>query len=260
MGNRGQAAIREAQGALVWRLTSRPRGRGAEERDRTMRNWLRAAGWWASDYSFVLYWQARGVLNRAEPEALRTGEGTPIVVLPGVYEPWKFLLPLVEHLRESGRPVHVIPDLGLNVRPVPEAAAIVSAYLEQHGLADAVIFAHSKGGLIGKAVMAGTQAGHRIKGMVAVATPFAGSVYARYMLAPSLRIFSPRDATIRALGSDESINARIVSIYGVFDPHIPARSTLAGATNVELDTGGHFRILAKPRVLAELELLAQRRT
>ncbi len=92
--------------------------------------------------------------------------------------------------------------------------------------------------------------------MLAVATPFGGSVYARFMLAPSLRIFAPGNATIRALDLEEAVNARIVSVYGSFDPHIPARSELAGAKNVELDTGGHFRILANPRVLAEFAALA----
>lgn len=32
---------------------------------------------------------------------------------------------------------------------------------------------------------------------------------------------------------------------------------LPGAKNVELDTGGHFRILAHPRVMAEVAALAE---
>jgi hypothetical protein len=45
-------------------------------------------------------------------------------------------------------------------------------------------------------------------------------------------------------------------VYGRFDPHIPEGSELVGAKNVRLETGGHFRILAHPRVLAELAVLA----
>lgn len=42
-------------------------------------------------------------------------------------------------------------------------------------------------------------------------------------------------------------------MYGRFDPHIPEGSDLPGAAkNVRLDTGGHFRVLAHPRVIAEL--------
>ena len=72
-------------------------------------------------------------------------------------------------------------------------------------------------------------------------------------LKPSLRIFSPRSATIVALSREHEVNARIVSVYGQFDPHIPEGSELPGAAkNVRLDTGGHFRVLAHPRVIAEL--------
>ena len=38
---------------------------------------------------------------------------------------------------------------------------------------------------------------------------------------------------------------------------VPAGSELVGAKNVRLDTGGHFRVLAHPRVMAELAALAE---
>jgi hypothetical protein len=46
-------------------------------------------------------------------------------------------------------------------------------------------------------------------------------------------------------------------MYGRFDPHIPEGSELPGATNIVLGTGGHFRVLAQPRVLEELLRLAE---
>ena len=219
--------------------------------------WVRTLGWWASDYSYVLYWQARGAFTRFDTAELREGELAPILVIPGVYESWKFLAPLIAELHAKGHPVHAVPALKMNVKPVPDSAAIVSAFLESEDLRNVTILAHSKGGLIGKHVMASSAGSARVKGMVAVATPFAGSIYAKYMLAPSLRIFSPRDANLRALAAEEDSNARIVSVFGAFDPHIPARSALGGAKNVELPTGGHFRILAKPQVLEEVEELAR---
>jgi pimeloyl-ACP methyl ester carboxylesterase len=219
--------------------------------------WLRTLGWWASDYSYVLYWQGRGAATRLDLGELRTGELGPILVIPGVYESWKFLAPLITELHGHGHPVLAIPELGLNVRPVPESAERVVSFLEANDLSDVTILAHSKGGLIGKQAMVHPRASARVRGMVAVATPFAGSVYAKYMLAPSLRIFSPKDVHLRALASEEEVNSRIVSVYGAFDPHIPARSALAGARNVELATGGHFRILAKPQVLEEVLALAR---
>lgn len=214
---------------------------------------LRSLAWWAADYVYAGWWQLRATLSRTDAAAFATGEGTPIVVLPGVYETWRFLQPLVTVLHERGHPVHVVDLLRRNRRPVPEMADRVREHLVARDLRDVVLVAHSKGGLIGKLVMSSPEGAERVRSMVAVAAPFSGSRYARLLpLAPTLRIFSPADATIVGLARETTVNSRIVSLYGRFDPHIPERSELVGATNIELDTGGHFRILAHPRVLAEV--------
>jgi alpha-beta hydrolase superfamily lysophospholipase len=143
----------------------------------------------------------------------------------------------------------VLPALKRNGAPVAGSAEIVRAYLAEHDLQHVVIVAHSKGGLIGKYAMLLQDPDHRIDRMIAVSTPFNGSVYAPYTVLPSLRAFSPKDATTALLGKNLSVNARITSIYAAFDPHIPGGSTLPGATNVRLPTSGHFRIL-RLKVLA----------
>ena len=224
-----------------------------------IRSALRTLGWWARDYAYALVWQLRAFVSRTDPHEFLSGDRSPIVVLPGVYETWRFLEPLIRRLHDDGHPVHVIDPLGRNDRAVPVAARLVADYLEANGLGDVVLLAHSKGGLVGKYVMSLGGGGARISGMLAVAAPFAGSRYARLMLLPSLRIFTPDDPTILALSREATVNPRIVSVYGRFDPHIPGGSRLEGAKNVELDTGGHFRILAHPRVFAEAQLLADGR-
>ena len=224
-----------------------------------IRSTLRTLGWWARDYTYALVWQVRAFVSRTDPHDFLSGDRSPIVVLPGVYETWRFLEPLIRRLHDDGHPVHVIDPLGRNDRSVPVAARLVADYLEANGLGDVVLLAHSKGGLVGKYVMSLGGGGARIAGMLAVAAPFAGSRYARLMLLPSLRIFTPDDPTILALSREATVNPRIVSVYGRFDPHIPGGSRLDGAKNVELDTGGHFRILAHPRVFAEAQLLADGR-
>jgi hypothetical protein len=45
------------------------------------------------------------------------------------------------------------------------------------------------------------------------------------------------------LGRETSVNGRIVSVFGPFDPHIPEGSALDGATNVRVPMPGHFRVL-----------------
>ncbi|MDQ1123260.1 esterase/lipase family protein [Microbacterium trichothecenolyticum] len=218
---------------------------------------VRDLGWWVCDYVYALRGQVRALTGASAPAALAEGDGTPIVLLPGIYETWRFMEPLASVLHERGHPVHVVTELGGNRRPVAESARRVAELLADRGLDDVVLVAHSKGGLIGKHVMAFGAAGDRVRAMVAVATPFGGSRYSRLMLTPSLRAFASGDATMRALNAAAAANARIVSVYGTFDPHIPEGSELAGALNVRLDTGGHFRVLADPRVIAEVIRVAE---
>ena len=151
--------------------------------------------------------------------------------------------------------VHVLPDLRNNRRPVSQGAEVLGQYLVTHDLRDAVLVAHSKGGLIGKLAMLRQDPDGRIDSMIAVNTPFSGSAYARWFLAPSVRAFIPSDATIVALAGERDVNARITSVYSNWDPHIPAGSALDGAQDVVLTTPGHFRPLADP---ALHELLLER--
>ena len=90
--------------------------------------------------------------------------------------------------------------------PGAAAAKLVAKYLAAQDVADAAIVAHSKGGLIGKYLMMTHDGERRVERMVAVCAPFSGSRYARFMLAPSLRAFSPRNALTLQLSREESVN------------------------------------------------------
>ena len=209
----------------------------------------RILSWWGQDYAYAAYWQVRGTLRPGRRESFESGTGRPVVVVPGVWEPWGFLGPVIEALHDAGHPVHVIPSLGRNSRPVADAARTVAGFLEEEDLRDVVIVAHSKGGLIGKYVMSEFDPDDRITSMVAICTPFAGSEYARYMAMRTLRAFSPKDPTTVMLQANLETNARITTIAGVFDPHIPTIVGLEGATNITIQDGGHFRLLDRPEVI-----------
>ena len=211
---------------------------------------LAKGGYWLLDYAYAVRGQVEGFLDRTDPAALQSGHREPVLLIPGIWETWRFLLAVARHLHAAGHPVHVLPSLKRNGAPVAASAAIVRDYLAEQDLRHVVIVAHSKGGLIGKYAMLRQDPEHRIDRMVAVATPFNGSIYAPYTVLPSLRAFSPADATTVLLGKNLSVNARITSLYGEFDPHIPGGSNLPGATNQQLPVAGHFRIL-RLAVLAE---------
>jgi len=215
---------------------------------------LQKGAWWLQDYLYAAGWQVRGMLSRVQPGSFHQGHRRPVLIIPGVYENWQFMMPLIQSIHDAGHPVHVVTVLQRNQLDVPAAARMVAQHLEEAGLRDAAIVAHSKGGLIGKYAMLMLDPEQRIDRMVTVCTPFSGSRYARYMLLPSLRIFSPRHPLTLELAREEAINSRITSIYGPFDPHIPEGSVLPGATNIELPTAGHFRILGDPetaRIIVE---------
>ncbi len=178
-------------------------------------------------------------------------------MLPGIWETWRFLLPLIDRLHRAGHPVHAVTALRTNGATVDSSADIVASYLADHDLDDVLIVAHSKGGLIGKDLMLRPDSGPRVRKMLAISTPFSGSIYARYILLPSLHAFSPKDPTTLRLAADRSVNDRITSVWAGFDPHIPGGSELPGAAlNRRIDDGGHFRILRNPEVLQELDRFA----
>ena len=228
---------------------------------------------WVADYAYAVRQIAAGLVRTRPDWAVSGATGgtqVPVVLIPGVYESWRFLEPLAERLLEAGHPVHVVRELGLNHRSVRSGADVVAAHLRTLTAHEVVLVAHSKGGLIGKQVLldrvdgaasgalsgaggeqvgpdsapagvGGAPAGPRVLGLVAVNTPFQGSAYATYMPVRAVRDLSPR--AVRALAEQRAVDARITSLYTSWDPHIPGGSHLATARNVQVPAIGHFRIL-----------------
>jgi triacylglycerol lipase len=164
----------------------------------------------------------------------------------------------VQPLRDgAGHPIHVLPALGYNTRPIVASAALGQEYLREHDLSGVIVVAHSKGGLIGKHMMVvDDREEQRIDRMIAVSAPFNGSPLARIAPARGLREFAPHRPLIRRLLAEREADARITSIYGMRDQYIPGGSRLAGAQeNIAVSVIGHFALLSSPKVL---DLIAAR--
>ncbi|WP_208012629.1 esterase/lipase family protein [Cellulomonas shaoxiangyii] len=227
--------------------------RGVPVQDAVPTGWrrrLEQAVAWGRDYAWIAAAQAHATVRPPPPDDLATGTRTPVLLLPGIYETWPVMDGLVRHLHDAGHPVHTVPALGYNGRGLEESAQRVVDRLAELDLDEVVLVAHSKGGLIGKLVLGTPGAGDRIAGMVAVNTPFSGSVYARWFPVRAVRALSPLDPQILALARQVAANGRIRSVFARFDPHVPGGSELPGAVNVRLPVDGHFRPLADPRVHA----------
>jgi hypothetical protein len=205
------------------------------------------------DYAYALHLMRSSLGWWRKDDRYLGGELAPVVLLPGVYEPWTFLRPLAERINATGHPVHVVRGLGRNTRSIRRSAAIAQDYVDRAGLTGVILVAHSKGGLIGKHMMLVDDRAGRIDRLVAIATPFGGSSYANYMLVPALRAFRSKNRTMAMLVKEERVNARITSVYGEFDTHIPEGCALPGATNIEFPVSGHFRVLADKELLAAVD-------
>lgn len=205
--------------------------------------------YWALDYAYVAYRQIAGFFRRSEVNAYHDkNRAIAVILIPGVYENWQFMRPIADMLYENGYAVHVIEGLGYNRGTVEEMAAVVNHYVEEQKLKECIIVAHSKGGLVGKYVLMNHNRRGVIKGMVAISTPFSGSRYAWFTPLRTLRIFLPDSPILTSLALNRAVNRSIASIYGVFDPHIPGGCYLEGATNIQLESRGHFRIVNDPAV------------
>lgn len=255
---------------------------------------VRRGLWWAADYIYAARRQLAVLsvpwaIGRPRPAPAAWSTDDPdlpeVYLIPGVYEHWTFLRPLGDALARAGHRVRVVHGLGVNRRGIPDTAEHLGRILSRTPPPPAgrVLVAHSKGGLIGKHLLVSSGAAARaareaaaggdpaaaaataaengrplgLLGLVAVATPFGGSRLAGLFVIPSIRAFRPNDETILTLGRDASVNGRIVSVFGPWDPHIPEGSSLDGATNIAVPTAGHFRVLgAAATVRAVLDGIA----
>ena len=213
-----------------------------------------AVAWWAgADWLYAARWELRS-LRRGSPSpehAAATGGAVPVVLVPGVFESWRFLEPLIEVLHGAGHPVHVVSSLGFNGGEIPEAALAVRRHVDEQGLGlegGLALVGHSKGGLIGKQLLVHHNADGRFRQLVAVNSPFSGSSLARFVPLRAVRVFAPGGQLLRTLSAVQDVNASITSVYSRTDPNIPGSSRLEGARNVSIDTVGHFRLLADPRL------------
>lgn len=194
----------------------------------------------------------RSRLAGQSAEALRL-EGAPVCIgIPGIIETSEHLHVAGHALRGAGWDVHFVPALDHLNGPIPLFARRLEKYLVDKNLQDVVLFAHSKGGLIGKTVMTGPQ-GWRIRAMVTLGTPYAGSPLANY--APKLlRVADMRtDAlSLRTQYEDIRVNPRITSIQARWDQQVPTGSWLPGARVVTVNIYGHNNLLTAPEALRVL--------
>ncbi len=190
----------------------------------------------------------------------------PVILIPGILNRWGYMKKLGNKISLLGHPVHIVPELGLNISNIPSSARLLHSlvvqltpknrrmlpdvqkdaeairkHIEAKNLKGIVLVAHSKGGLIGKYLLAHHNHDGRVLGLIAVATPFSGSALVKMIPHSSFTELKMDSKIISDLQKRSEVNRQIVSIYPEYDTHIwaPKGSYLEGAENIEVPVHGH---------------------
>ncbi|MDO5034775.1 MAG: alpha/beta fold hydrolase [Actinomycetaceae bacterium] len=201
---------------------------------------------------------ALSALQKVQTEGVRHGlrtdiadtlrlEGGPIAVgIPGIVETSEHLHLAGAALHRAGWDVRFVPALDTMKGPGHLLTRRLENYLVSNNLEDVTIFAHSKGGLIGKAAMGGPE-GWRIRGMVSLGTPYTGSPLANFVpRGLGVADLRPDSPYIHDQFEDVRANPRITSIEAKWDQQVPTGSWLPGARLVTANMYGHNNLLASP--------------
>ncbi|HEV8601095.1 MAG TPA: alpha/beta fold hydrolase [Patescibacteria group bacterium] len=208
---------------------------------------------WVKDYLYMLYGHGHVFAVRRPPkhylEPIKENK-TPIVLLPGILTKWNFLNWIAEPLSLAGHPVYIVESLGWHTKEIDHSAELVRKLIDDKQLNNVVLLAHSKGGLVGKYVLAFHNADNKVNKLIAIATPFAGSRFAGYIPFNIFRELAPGSAKVKLLQERFEPNQRIVSIFGIYDNHVwpEASCKLAGAKNIQVPIYGHHKILFDDKV------------
>lgn len=199
----------------------------------------------------------------------------PVILIPGILGKWMLMKHLGDKISLRGHPVYIVPQLGYNIYSIPLSAKMLRTLIvhiipkfghippkvsrgaqairnliEKENLKGVILIAHSKGGLIGKYLLAHHNSDHRVLGMIAVATPFSGSAMAKLIPHDSFKELKADSEIIHDLETHKKVNGQIISIFPAYDTHIWAEkgSFLDGAQNIEVPVGGHDTLLNNKKI------------
>ncbi len=209
---------------------------------------------WAQDYAYLFSAGSAMYFTHTPPKHYLENviEGkVPVIILPGIFGRWAFLKPLADHISLLGHPVYVVPKLGDNIGSIPSSSKLVREIIEENNLKNVIIVAHSKGGLISKNLLINEDPDKRVKGLIAIATPFHGSSIGKLIPHYSVSELNTDSNIILDLESHKEVNNKIVSIIPSYDNHVwhEKGSFLDGALeNIKVEVAGHHLILNDKKV------------
>jgi len=220
---------------------------------------LKKLKYWIIDYAHLVKGATVMYLKNTPPKHYleHTIDGkVPIIIIPGVFERWGFIYPIANYLSFMGHPVYIVPKLGNNIMDIPSSSKKVREIVKENRLRNVIIIAHSKGGLIAKYLLINDNDEKRVKGVVAIATPFSGSSITKFLIHPIITELGIGSKIIKYIDEHKEVNNKIISIFPKYDNHIwhNKGSFLEGALgNIEVSTYGHHKVLNNKMVFIEVE-------
>lgn len=202
-----------------------------------------------------------GVKRLASPPSIdvslvRNAGGQPVVILPGVWERHSAAWRWATTLAEAGFDVHFVPQLDLELGDLDHLGEKLLSWLDQEGLSDSIVVAHSKGGLVAKSAL--TQNQGAFKGLIACGSPFAGAPIVRATpFSMRLHGLSPTSKQILQLAQNTEVNRKIVVVEAAWDQNVPALRGLPGSMFETVPTSGHNQLLEDPATATKIVAIAE---
>ncbi len=201
---------------------------------------------WLVDYMYLVYGHFLTLFHRKTPKHFLNyvvENKAAVILIPGFFEKWTFLKKLADKISLEGHPLYIVSKLGYNLKDIPTSAKVIKELIDNNNIQNAIIVAHSKGGLIGKYYLINLNKDNLVKGMVSIATPYSGTSFAHYIPHSLVKDFRTDSKMIQELKANTEINKKIISISPVFDNHVWEGSRLEGAQNITVNEKGHHKII-----------------
>ena len=218
--------------------------------------------YWTIDYCYLLFGKLLMYLYKNPPkhylDYVIKGK-KPVILIPGNSNKWGFLKKLADHISSLGHPVYIVNKLGSNLLNISTSAKIVRKIIDENKLEKVIMIGHSKGGVVGKYILAHENKDDKITRLIAIAAPFSGTNIVNHLPYESLRELSPKSKIIQELDSNEKVNSKIVSLMPEFDNHVWSEkgSFLEGALNIKVPIKGHHKIVFDKDVISKITELIE---
>jgi pimeloyl-ACP methyl ester carboxylesterase len=191
-----------------------------------------------------------------------TGEGAPVVLLPGFCAPTRSLVALERRIeRTLGRPAVRFPLASGALLPIvdvrrsaAQADALLTELARERGFPYVDVVGHSLGGLVAAYWLKRIDRGRRIRRVVTLGTPHAGTPLARPgalllgLFSRALWQMIPGSSLLRELASEPiPIGSELIAIASRDDAVVPAERARAAIAprqrSLELARVGHAELV-----------------